>query len=271
MAEYPLFRTLLRRDVTKAGMNVLIVYAHPKPDSLTGALKDVAVRQLRADGHDVRVTDLYAMGWKAAADTEDFGAVEEANFMLASGVAYRDGTLSPDIRAEQEKLLWADAVVLHFPLWWFGMPAIMKGWVDRVLTCGFAYGAGGEAVPRYGAGVLAGRRAMLVVAVGGKQPSYSDRGINGPVEDLLFPIHHGILYYTGMDVLRPFLVHDTIRLDSPRFGDVALDLRQRMSELARLEPIRYRPQAGGDYDRSLRLEPGREARGATGFGLHVAS
>ncbi|WP_280239556.1 NAD(P)H-dependent oxidoreductase [Nocardia abscessus] len=257
--------------MTKAGSNVLVVYAHPKPDSLTGALKDVAVRQLRTQGHEVRTTDLYAMGWKAAADTDDFGAVEEPNFMLASGVAYHNGTLSPDIRAEQEKLLWADAVVLHFPLWWFGMPAIMKGWVDRVLTCGFAYGAGGTALPRYGAGVLAGRRAMLVVSIGGKQPSYSDRGINGPVEDLLFPIHHGILYYTGMDVLPPFLVHDTIRLGSTRFDEVADDLRRRMSDLAELEPIPYRPQAGGDYDRSLRLEPGRETRGATGFELHVAS
>ncbi|WP_067475918.1 NAD(P)H-dependent oxidoreductase [Nocardia amamiensis] len=252
-------------------MKVLIVYAHPRPDSLTGALKDVAVQQLRADGHEVRITDLYAMGWKAAANTDDFGAVEESNFMLASGEAYHNGTLSPDIRAEQEKLLWADTVVLHFPLWWFGLPAILKGWVDRVLTCGFAYGAGGKAMPRYGAGVLAGRRAMLVVGIGGKRPSYSDRGINGPVEDLLFPIHHGVLYYTGMDVLPPFLVHDTIRLASERFEEVADDLRRRMSELRALEPIRYRPQGGGDYDRGLRLAAGREADGATGFALHVAS
>ncbi|WP_406275240.1 NAD(P)H-dependent oxidoreductase [Nocardia sp. NBC_00881] len=252
-------------------MNVLVVYAHPKPDSLTGALKDVAVQQLRADGHEVRITDLYAMGWKAHADPDDFGVVEETNFMLASGAAYHNGTLSSDIRAEQEKLLWADTVLLHFPLWWFSMPAIMKGWVDRVFTCGFAYGAGGNALPRYGAGVLAGRRAMLVVSIGGREPSYSDRGVNGPVDDLLFPIHHGILYYPGMDVLPPFLVYGTIRLGSERFDEVADDLRQRMSNLAKLEPIRYRPQGGGDYDRSLRLEPGREAKGASGFGLHAAS
>ncbi|WP_107656451.1 NAD(P)H-dependent oxidoreductase [Nocardia suismassiliense] len=251
-------------------MNVLVVYAHPEPGSLTGALKDVAVEQLRADGHEVRITDLYGMGWKAQADAEDFGAVGESNFMLASGEAYRNGTLSADIRAEQEKLLWADTVLLHFPLWWFSMPAIMKGWVDRVLTCGFAYGAGGDAIPRYGAGVLAGRRAMLVVSVGGKEPSYSDRGINGPIEDLLFPIQHGILYYPGMDVLPPFVVHGTIRVDDERFGEIADDLRRRMSELEKLEPIRYRPQGGGDYDRSLRLAAGRETLGSNGFGLHVA-
>lgn len=251
-------------------MNVLVVYAHPKPDSLTGALKDVAVDQLRADGHEVRISDLYAMGWKAHADTEDFGAVSETNFMLASGAAYQEGTLRADIQAEQQKLLWADAVLLHFPLWWFSMPAILKGWVDRVFTCGFAYGAGGTALPRYGAGVLAGRRAMLVVSIGGKEPSYSDRGINGPVEDLLFPIQHGILYYPGMDVLPPFLVHGAIRLDSERFDTVAADLRARMTELPKIEPIGFRPQGGGDYDRRLRLEPGREPHGASGFELHIA-
>jgi NAD(P)H dehydrogenase (quinone) len=251
-------------------MKVLIVYAHPEPDSLTGALKDVAVEQLRADGHEVRVSDLYAMGWKAHADAADFGVVEETNFMLASGEAFANGTLSEDIRAEQEKLLWADTVLLHFPLWWFAMPAILKGWVDRVFTCGFAYGAGGTAIPRYGDGVLAGRRAMLVVAVGGREPAYSDRGINGPTADLLFPIHHGILYYPGMDVLPPFVVHGAIRVDDERFEQLAIDLRKRLAELDSAEPIRYRRQGGGDYDRSLRLEPGREKPGAAGFGLHIA-
>ncbi|MFI6866466.1 NAD(P)H-dependent oxidoreductase [Nocardia sp. NPDC050406] len=250
-------------------MKVLVVYAHPKPDSLTGALKDVAVAQLRGEGHEVRVSDLYAMGWKAAADTGDFGEVEEGNFMLASGEAYRNGTLSADIRAEQEKLLWADVVLLHFPLWWYSMPAILKGWVDRVFTCGFAYGAGGDAIPRYGAGRLAGRRAMLVVSIGGREPSYSDRGINGPVDDLLFPIQHGILYYPGMDVLPPFVVHGTLRVDTERFDEIADALRQRLTELPKTEPIRYRPQDSGDYDRTLRLEPGLEAAGATGFGIHV--
>ncbi|WP_024804697.1 NAD(P)H-dependent oxidoreductase [Nocardia sp. BMG51109] len=252
-------------------MNILIVYAHPKPDSLTGALKDVAVQQLRSDGHEVVVSDLYAMDWKAQADTDDVGEVEEANFMLATGEAYRTGSLGADIRAEQEKLLWADAVLLHFPLWWFAMPAIMKGWVDRVLTNGFAYGASGHALPRYGDGVLRGKRAMVVVSIGGREPAYSDRGINGRLDDVLYPINHGILYYPGMDVLPAFPVYGAIRVSDRRFAEVADALRQRLSQLDEIEPIAYRPQSGGDYDRSLRLEPGRERNGATGFDLHIAS
>lgn len=255
----------------RSRVKVLLVHADPDPDSLTAALKDVAVRQLCADGHQVQVSDLYAMGWKAHADADDFGAVEETNFMLTSGQAYRAGSLTADIRAEQEKLLWADTVLLHFPLWWFSMPAILEGWVDRVFTCDFAYGAGGTAIPRYGAGTLAGRRAMLVVSIGGKSGSYSDRGINGPVDDVLFPINHGILYYPGMDVLPPFVVHGTIRVDDGRFEEIADALRARLSDVEKIEPIRYRPQGGGDYDRALRLLDGRERNGATGFDLHIAS
>lgn len=184
-------------------MRILIVYAHPEPDSLTGALKDVAVEHLRGAGHEVVVSDLYAMGWKAQADAADFGESGTGTFMQASGEAYSNGTLTADITAEQDKLRWADAVLLHFPLWWYSMPAILKGWVDRVFTNGFAYGSGSTALPRYGAGALSGRRAMLVVSIGGREPAYSERGINGHIDDLLFPIHHGILYYPGMDIAAP--------------------------------------------------------------------
>lgn len=250
-------------------MRILIVYAHPEPDSLTGALKDVAVEHLRGAGHEVVVSDLYAMGWKAQADAADFGESGTGTFMQASGEAYSNGTLTADITAEQDKLRWADAVLLHFPLWWYSMPAILKGWVDRVFTNGFAYGSGSTALPRYGAGALSGRRAMLVVSIGGREPAYSERGINGHIDDLLFPIHHGILYYPGMDVLPPFLVHGTIRVDSERFSAIADDLRARLSRIDAIEPIPYRTQAGGDYDRSLRLRDGLGCD-ATGFGLHRA-
>jgi hypothetical protein len=89
------------------------------------------------------------------------------------------------------------------PLWWFSMPAILKGWVDRVYSFGFAYGVGSTATrdgDRYGEGRLAGKRAMLLVTAGGWEEHYAGRGINGPIEDLLFPINHGILYYPGYDV-----------------------------------------------------------------------
>src|SRR3546814_12636686 len=85
------------------------------------------------------------------------------------------------------------------------MPAIMKGWVDRVWAYGLAYGYRGAGnAHRYGEGGFAGKRALLAVAVGGPEIDYSPRGINGPLEQLLFPITHGTLFFPGIQVLPTF-------------------------------------------------------------------
>ncbi|MDI2127701.1 NAD(P)H-dependent oxidoreductase [Yinghuangia seranimata] len=257
-------------------MKTLIVYAHPEPRSLNGALKDLAVATLEGAGHEVRVSDLYAMGWKAVVDAADFGehATRPLRVVESSGGAFEGGALTPDVVAEQEKLLWADTVVFQFPLWWYTMPAILKGWVDRVFSFRFAYGVGVHDETRYGErfgeGTLRGRRAMLSVTVGGPESHYSDRGINGPIEDLLFPIHHGILYYPGLEVLPPFVLHGTDRITEGGFEDAAKAWRERLLALETTEPIAFRRQNFGDYEvPSLRLKEGLERPGRTGFGLHV--
>lgn len=259
-------------------MKTLIVHAHPEPRSLNSALKDLAVSTLTAAGHEVRVSDLYAMDWKAAVGPEDYGANASSPLKVVtdSGRAFETGTLSPDVVAEQEKLLWADMIIFQFPLWWYAMPAILKGWVDRVFTYRFAYGVGehsgtkyGE---RYGEGTLAGRKALLSVTVGGPEPHYAARGINGPIDDLLFPIHHGILYYPGIDVLPPFVLYGADRMAREDYPDAAKAWQQRLLTLESTEPIPFRRQNFGDYDiPSLHLKPGLEPAGRTGFGLHTRS
>jgi len=113
-------------------MNVLLVYAHPEPRSLNGSLKDFAIERLERAGHAVQVSDLYAMKWKPALDADDDTARQPgARFdpSLDSRKALENGTQSADIAHEQDKLRWADAVILQFPLWWFSMPAILRaGW-----------------------------------------------------------------------------------------------------------------------------------------------
>src|ERR1700761_4683547 len=146
-------------------MNILIVHAHPEPTSLTRTLVDESVRTLRTQGHDVALSDLYAMRWKAVFDEHDFPArkdLERLCFITESGHAYATSRQTADVELEQRKLLAADAVIFQFPLWWFGMPAILKGWVDRVFAYGLAYGVGEHSDQhwgdRYGEGTLAGKR-----------------------------------------------------------------------------------------------------------------
>jgi NAD(P)H dehydrogenase (quinone) len=258
-------------------MNVLLVYAHPEPTSLNGALKEFSVKRLEAAGHTVRVSDLYAMKWKPTIDADD--STEHVpgtpfNASLESKHAFENGTQSADIAAEQEKLKWADAVILQFPLWWFSMPAILKGWIERVYAYGFAYGVGEHSDQRwgdrYGEGSLAGKRAMLVVTTGGWEPHYGPRGINGPIDDLLFPINHGVLFYPGFDVLPPFVVYRTGRMDETRFAQTTDALGRRLDELWSTRPIPYRRQNAGDYEIPECTLKEEILPGQVGLGVHLA-
>ena len=256
-------------------MNVLIVYAHPEPTSLNGSLKDFAMQRLAANGHAVQVSDLYAMGWKPqldAGDTLERQAGTPFHPSLDSKRAFEGGWQSPDIAAEQDKLRWADAVVFQFPLWWFSMPAIMKGWVERVYAYGFAYGVGEHSDARwgdrYGEGSLKGKRAMLVVTTGGWESHYSARGINGPIDDLLFPIQHGVLYYPGFEVLPPFVSYRSGKMDDARFASIREALGARLDALFDTAPIPYRPQNSGQYEIPALTLRDDIAPGRTGFAAH---
>ncbi|HVI90556.1 MAG TPA: NAD(P)H-dependent oxidoreductase [Dongiaceae bacterium] len=266
-----------KTDTVTTSKKILLVFAHPERQSLNGALRDVAVRELQAQGHEVKVSDLYDMGWKAAVDQADFplqAAGDRLVPVLASKQGFETGMLTDDVKAEIEKLLWADMLILQFPLWWFGMPAILKGWVDRVYAYGFAYGVGEHSDKhwgdRYGEGVMTGKRAMLIVTAGGWEDHYSARGINGPIDDLLFPITHGTLYYPGYQVLPSFVAYRVDGLDATGFEVLADKLRVRLRGIETAAPIPYRQQNGGDYlipSMKLRLELGD--RGASGFALHL--
>lgn len=257
-------------------MKVFIVFAHPEPKSLNGALLRLSIDELESQGHEVRVSDLYAMKWKSEVDRADYSQVQSDERMIvarAMGEATILNTLTYDVKQEQEKLLWADIVIFQFPLWWYTMPAILLGWVDRVYTAGFAFGLGEYSDnhwgDRYGEGKLLGKRAMLLVTVGSWREHFSSRGICGPINDVLFPLNHGILFYIGLEVLPPFIVYQADRMDDETFHVVAKELRHKLSTIAVAKPIAYRRQNDGDYEiPSLILKAGREEISAAGFSLH---
>lgn len=257
-----------------ASLRYLIVYAHPEPQSLNAALKDHAVAALRAAGHEVQVSDLYAMRFKAVADGDDFPARDSAERLIyhrASGEAFAAGSQREDIVAEQEKLLWAEVVVLQFPLWWFSVPAILKGWIDRVFAHGFAIGVpkpGARQWLRYGEGTLAGRRAMLAVTTGGRAAQFAPRGINGAIDDVLFWLNHGLFHYTGMTPVEPFVAFRTVRASATEFAEMVESYATRLLGAASATPIVFRHENGGDYDPQGVLRDGL-ASGRTGFDQHL--
>ncbi|RDJ27300.1 flavodoxin family protein [Bosea caraganae] len=235
-------------------MNVFIVHAHPEPRSLNGALTATAKACLTAAGHEVMVSDLYAMGWQARSDRSNFlTEADPAYFKQQDEEVFATGQngFAPDIRQELDKLFGCDVLILQFPLWWFGMPALMKGWVDRVFAMGTVYGAGAW----YDRGKLRGRRAMVSVTIGGAASMYAPDGINGDTDKLLFPIQNGMLRFTGFDVLPPFIAWQPARISEGERQGYLRAYERRLLTLDATEPLRFPPLTAYDPETFRLLAP----------------
>lgn len=232
--------------------NALIVYAHPDPKSFTGALKDAAVEALEAAGVTVTVSDLYAMGFNPVAGPGDVTErLSETSFNLAleQGNALEKGTLAPDIVAEQEKVSAADLVIFQFPMWWFGYPAIMKGWIDRVLSYKFAYGVG----EWWDKGPFREKKAMLAITTGTPSSAYAPDGRNGDIERILWSTEAGTLAICGFQVIPAFIAYG-----APWIGDEGrarqLDAyRALLGKVDEIEPKFFHGLA--DFGDDMRLKP----------------
>lgn len=118
-------------------MNVFIVHAHPEPRSFNGALTRKAVEVLEEEGHAVRVSDLHAMGFDPVSDRRSFITVKDPDYFKQQQeerYAAENGGFAPDIKTEMEKLNWCDLLMLQFPINWFSVPAMLKGWIERGLA-----------------------------------------------------------------------------------------------------------------------------------------
>lgn len=115
--------------MSRRSLRALVVVAHPCPDSLIHAAAAAAVRGLEQGGHQVKLIDLYAEGFRPAMSTEE-------------RLAYHSDAplLDPVAAAHAELVCWADTIVVAYPTWWSGMPAILKGWFERVFVTGVAFG-----------------------------------------------------------------------------------------------------------------------------------
>jgi NAD(P)H dehydrogenase (quinone) len=231
-------------------MNVLIVHAHEEPKSFNGAMKGTAVRVLLEAGHTVEVSDLYAMKFNPVGGKHDFTTLADPDFFkygVEQTKATEAKTFALDVVAEQEKLFRADFLIFQFPLWWFGLPAILKGWVDRVFAAGLTYGGGRW----YNNGVLKGKRAMLSLTTGGSPNIYSARGLNGDMDNLLFPIQHGMLYFVGFDVLPPFVAWSVARSPAEQRQEYLRAYAERLKRWQTTMPIPF--PTLDQYDETFQL------------------
>lgn len=112
-------------------MNVLVIYAHPSKDSMCGSLLATVCEEVERAGHDLRTHDLIAEDFNPV-----FSAYERLNHVgdLAKKLDHM-----PELRPHVEDVKWCDTLILVYPTWWSGQPAVLKGWFDRVLMNGVAW------------------------------------------------------------------------------------------------------------------------------------
>ncbi|QYR23597.1 NAD(P)H-dependent oxidoreductase [Paenibacillus sp. sptzw28] len=178
-------------------MNHLIVYAHPNPESFNHAILETTVNALRKKGHEVVVRDLYDIDFQPVLNPQDTAAMKA-------------GQTPEDIKTEQEFITRADVITFIYPIWWTGLPAILKGYVDRVFSYGFAYAYGEAGIDQ----LLKGKKGLIINTHGAPKEFYDQIGMTA---GLKITSDIGIFDFTGIETVEHLLFGNV-----PGAGEAAL-------------------------------------------------
>lgn len=183
----------------------LVVLAHPEGRSFNGAWAHASLKACQAAGDTVLFSDLTAMGFDAVERAEHYPAhPPETPFdpLKAQEAAEQTKSIPTMVAEEIAKIEKADRILFHFPIWWFAPPAILKGWLDRVLLHGRMHSID----QRFDTGLFQGRQAMFCVTTGATEHECAFNGKEGDVQMQLWPTAQ-TLHYLGMTVLEPQIVY----------------------------------------------------------------
>jgi NAD(P)H dehydrogenase (quinone) len=180
-------------------MKNLIVYAHPNPVSLNHFLKQTIVESLEESGQEVIVRDLNEFSFNPVLSLDDMNG-------------QRMGQVADDVKKEQDFITWADRIIFVYPIWWTGMPAVMKGYIDRVFSYGFAY--------RYDQGIqkglLAGKKTIIINSHGKSNVEYAENGLD---KALALTSDTGIFNYCGFEIQQHFYFDQADRASSENISE----------------------------------------------------
>jgi Putative NADPH-quinone reductase (modulator of drug activity B) len=165
-------------------MKHLIIYAHPKDGSLNHHLMQTVVEILQSKNQEIEIRDLYQLNFNPILSLEDMKG-------------QRIGKVADDVKQEQDYIFWADHITFIYPIWWTGMPAIMKGFIDRVFSYGFAY--------RYDQGIqrglLTGKQTTIINTHGKSKTEYESTGMD---KALSLTSDKGVFTYCGLEINQHF-------------------------------------------------------------------
>jgi NAD(P)H dehydrogenase (quinone) len=179
----------------------LIVYSHANDKSFNSAVKEKTIQAILEHGHTYELSDLYKMNFHPVAGPLDFKELlnaDDFNLLNEQQNSIKNNLYVEEIKIEMDKLKKADYLILIFPLWWASVPAILKGWIDRIFSCDFAWGYNNH----FNSGLMIGKRAAIFTTLGGDKKEYSLEGDQkASLLQTLYHIHRGSLAFCGFDVL----------------------------------------------------------------------
>ncbi|GKS14531.1 NAD(P)H dehydrogenase [Paenibacillus chitinolyticus] len=174
-------------------MKHLIIYAHPHTNSFNHAILDTAVSSIKRNGHDVVVRDLYELSFQPVLTTVDTASM-------------RKGVIPEDIKTEQLHITEADVIIFIYPIWWTGLPAILKGYIDRVFAYGFAYALDEEGIVK----LLKGKKGLIINTHGTPKEVYDQIGMT---DGLKITSDTGIFDFTGIETVDHLLFGSVPNVD----------------------------------------------------------
>ncbi|WP_433707902.1 NAD(P)H-dependent oxidoreductase [Paenibacillus illinoisensis] len=190
-------------------MKHLIVYAHPHADSFNRAILNTAVEALEAQGHEVVVRDLYALEFQPVLSAADTASM-------------RAGQNPQDIVTEQKFITDADAITFIYPIWWTGLPAILKGYVDRVFAYGFAYASGEAGIEK----LLTGKKGLIINTHGTPSDIYDQIGMTAGMK---MTSDVGIFDFVGIESVDHLFFGSIGYLDDAAYQSMLEQVKQTVS------------------------------------------
>lgn len=163
-------------------MNHLVIFAHPNQKSFCKGIVDTIEKSSKENGAIIRIRDLYEIGFDPILKPSDFLALES-------------GKKPGDIEIEQEHIKWADIITFVYPVWWSGFPAVLKGYVDRVFSYGFAYDSADGGIR----GLLTDKKALVFCTTGSPNELYEENGMHNSMKQIT---GEGIFNFTGVEVMK---------------------------------------------------------------------
>ncbi|MGE6632035.1 NAD(P)H-dependent oxidoreductase [Bacillus sp. NPDC077027] len=192
-------------------MNHLVVFAHPHKQSLNHAILDIVVETLKKNGHQVKIRDLYMLDFQPVLRTEEIQAL-------------RVGVVPDDIKKEQAYITESDVITFIFPIWWTGLPAILKGYVDRVFSEGFAYRASAEGIKKR----LNHKKGLIINTHGSLKEKYDATGMTA---GLKMTTDTGIFDFVGIEPVEHLLFGSIDTASSEYIQEIFQETKETVQQL----------------------------------------